>query len=99
MRHRLAILTLLVLSTLLGFGVTTSPAAKNAGGGLSIENSCAATLSVQSASACGNGGDPHLQDSGCFHPPVIPFGYEGYPYWAIFQCWNPVNGWHIHIWY
>lgn len=57
-----------------------------------------AAASAADGCACG-GFNPHAYDSGCHNPPVAPFGYEGVPYWAVYQCWNPWNGTHVHIWY
>lgn len=51
MKHRLAILAVLVLSTLFGVGVTNSYGGK--GGSVSPQDACAASLAVEDASACG----------------------------------------------
>lgn len=88
---RLAILFGLVLA-LLAVSASVSSAKMPFG----TSDSCA-SLFTDDAQACG-GGD-HGNDSGCFNPSVVPPEYGGYPYWAVWQCWNPYNGWHYHVRY
>jgi hypothetical protein len=44
---------------------------------------------------CG-GFNPHAYDSGCGLSPVT---LPGWPPNNTYQCWNPWNGWHLHIWF
>jgi hypothetical protein len=64
--------------------------------GFGTQDSCAASLFTEDAGACG-GTNWHEFDSGCYHPSVTFPGEP--PYWAIFICWNPADGWHRHVWY